>query len=66
MPIGKITTTAGKGADYSAGSVNIAHTTDQSKLIPAPCPRLTRVNVPMVRSLSYVSLSYLKALMIVD
>ena len=25
MPIGKIGTTAGKGADYSAGSQNIEH-----------------------------------------
>ena len=25
MPIGKISTTSGKGADYSAGSQNIQH-----------------------------------------
>ncbi len=30
MPIGKISSTAGKGADYSAGSQNIQHTTEQS------------------------------------
>lgn len=31
MPIGKIAGTSGKGADYSAGSVNITHATGQSK-----------------------------------
>ena len=31
MPIGKISNTAGKGADYSAGSQNIQHTVQQSK-----------------------------------
>ena len=31
MPIGKIGGTAGKGADYSAGSVNITHATGQSE-----------------------------------
>lgn len=30
MPIGKIASTSGKGADYSAGSANIEHTTAQS------------------------------------
>ena len=31
MPIGKINSTSGKGADYSAGSQNIQHTVEQSK-----------------------------------
>ena len=31
MPVGKIGGYAGKGADYSAGNVNIQHTTSQSK-----------------------------------
>ena len=30
MPIGKISGTSGKGADYSAGAVNIEHNTAQS------------------------------------
>ena len=31
MPIGKIGGYSGKGGDYSAGNVNLTHTTSQSK-----------------------------------
>ncbi len=38
MPIGKISTNSGKGADYTAGSTNLQHNASQSKLIVVSRP----------------------------
>ena len=51
MPIGKISATAGKGADYSAGSVNIEHSTEQSKFgsHPSNSPNLRLLPIFLCR-----------------
>ena len=59
MPIGKLAQTAGKGADYSAGSVNIEHGAS-GKLFPAPS-RIPGTNIEygFARACSFPFLTYI-------
>ena len=51
MPIGKIAQTSGKGADYSAGSVNIEHGTQTSEFPQISLLVFLRVAHPHVGNL---------------
>lgn len=58
MPIGKISQTSGKGADYSAGSQNIQHTTEQSKSHFITFTQIVSLS-SRVHTTSYIGLSFL-------